>query len=260
MLEKLINKIYLWKKEELVKEIESKYKEQGNLIVNFIYYASLSKYLLHKENLEEDKYYKSLVNWDFLLPDGIALKLFLKYKYKKVMQENLNWTDFTPFLINYLQDKWYKIHLSYYTVYDENVGKPKSDFEKVRKYIEENFKVTKIEWFLSHYKDRGSNFDFERFEKSISDDNYDIKLFLVGIWSPFQEMWTYENKDFFKKNWVLIMDVWGLFDFWTNFEKRAPNWVLKLNWEWLWRLIQNPKKNWTKVKESFGLFKEIVKK
>jgi len=259
MLEQIVNKIYLWKKEELVKKIEEKYKKQSFCIVDFIYYASLSKYIIYDKNNENEAYKKALLNSDFLLPDGIALKLYLKYKYKKNMQENLNWTDFTPYFINYLQDKWYKIHLAYYTVYDENVWKPKSDFEKVQKYIEENFNVSKIEWFLSHYKDRGSNFDFEKYENSIKDNNYDIKLFLVWIWSPFQETWTYKQQEFFKKNGILIMDIWGLFDFWTNFEKRAPKWVLKLNGEWLWRLIQNPKKNWTKVKESFSLFKEIIK-
>jgi N-acetylglucosaminyldiphosphoundecaprenol N-acetyl-beta-D-mannosaminyltransferase len=79
------------------------------------------------------------------------------------------------------------------------------------------------------------------------------------LWTPFQEIWVNKNLNFFKQNWILVMNVGGLFDFWVGFEKRAPKLVRKLNWEWAWRLLQNPKKNWQKVKDSIKLLKYLIK-
>ena len=253
----LVNKIYLWKKSELVKEILEKYEKNLFCIINFIYFASLNSFILEQKNTD---YKNALINWHFLLPDGIALKIYLKKKYIKIIQENLNGTDFTPYFLNYLSNKWYKIHLWFYTVYDEKIGKSKSDFEKVKQYIEKSFRTEKIEWFISHYSKRWEDFNFDKYRQSLSNWQYDVKLFLVGLWSPFQEVWVKKNRQFFKDNNILVMNVWWLFDFWTNFEKRAPKIIRKLNLEWLWRLGQNPKKNWKKVKESLKLFKLIFTK
>jgi UDP-N-acetyl-D-mannosaminuronic acid transferase (WecB/TagA/CpsF family) len=45
----------------------------------------------------------------------------------------------------------------------------------------------------------------------------------------------------------------------VGFEKRAPKIIRKVNLEWAWRLLQNPKKNWQKVKDSIKLVKYLVK-
>jgi UDP-N-acetyl-D-mannosaminuronic acid transferase (WecB/TagA/CpsF family) len=92
----LINKIFLWTKEEVSIQILNFYKQNSYCIVNFIYFANLHKFILDKK---DEKYFQALENWSFLLPDGIALKIYLKSKYKKLLRENLNWTDFTPYFL-----------------------------------------------------------------------------------------------------------------------------------------------------------------
>jgi len=124
--------------------------------------------------------------------------------------------------------------------------------------IKDNFKINNITSFVSHYKDRWTDFDFKKYKETLKND--EINLFLIWLWSPFQEIWTEGNRQFFKENNILVINVGWLFDFWSNFEKRAPKIILKLNLEWLWRLGQSPKKNYKKVLESFKLFKEILKK
>lgn len=250
----MIDKIYLDTKDKLFTDIIDKYKKQWFCIINFIYFASYSKYILEeKDNL----YKKALENCDFLLPDGIALKLFLEKKYKKKVKENLNWTDFTPYFLDKL--KWKNIHLATYSVYDEKIWKRKEDIIKLDTFIKKKYNPKTYISFISHYKNRW-DLDLDKYRQSLANWKYDYKIFLVWLWSPFQEKYIEENRNFFKENDIIVFNVWWLFDFWVWFEKRAPKFIRKLKLEWLWRLWQNPKKNFWKVKESFKLFKILLSK
>lgn len=69
---------------------------------------------------------------------------------------------------------------------------------------------------------------------------YDIVFCNFG--APFQEKFLYSLK---QKNYAkirLAMGVGGSFDFWTGKQRRAPRWMRKLGLEWLFRLIQQPRR------------------
>lgn len=255
-MEKIIFKIYCKSRDQLLDDILKTYNEEKFAIINFIYFANLKRFLLNKKNFHK-KYYKSLKDAHFLLPDGIALKIYLKIKFK-ISIENLNWTDFSPYFLEKTSNL--KRHIAFYTVYDEKIWKKKSDFKKVEGHIKENFKPHSLIWFLSHYSKRWKDFDFNLYQKSLDWDNFDLKILLVWLWTPFQELWIQENIEFFQKNNILIMNVGWLFDFWSWFEKRAPKFVRNLNMERARRFIQSPKKNLWKVLDSFKLLLELAKK
>ena len=59
----------------------------------------------------------------------------------------------------------------------------------------------------------------------------------VGLGAPKQENWMYEHKN--KVN-SLMVGVGAAFDYLAGNIKRAPMWMQKLNLEWLYRLIQDP--------------------
>ncbi len=252
MINNIVEKIYLKSKDCATNEIIKLYKKKSYCIVNFIYYASANKYII--ENFNKD-YYNSLINWDFLLPDGIALKIFLKKKFDKNIKENLNWTDFVPYFLSSIKSS--RTHIWFYTVYDEKIWKNSTDANKVELYIKNKFNPQKIYKAVSHYNSRWTDFNFKDYENSLK-WNFDFKIFLVWLWTPFQEIWIKKNKKFFQKNNILIINVWWLFDFWAWFEKRAPKLIRKLNLEWLWRFGQNPKKNFSKVLESIKLLKNLI--
>ena len=66
-------------------------------------------------------------------------------------------------------------------------------------------------------------------------------ILFVGLGNPKQEEFIIKNKD--KLNNVRIfMPVGGSFDVISRNLKRAPNWVIKLNLEWLYRSFQEPKR------------------
>ena len=61
----------------------------------------------------------------------------------------------------------------------------------------------------------------------------------IGLGAPKQEIFMYEHKD--KIN-SLMVGVGAAFDFFAGNIKRAPAWMQKLNLEWLYRLLQDPKR------------------
>ncbi len=253
-MQSIIKKIYTQDKENLVQDMLDIYKKEKFLVVDFIYFASFYKHIL---KLKDTSYSISLENSHFLLPDGIALRTYLDKKFK-IKADNLNGTDFTPYFLDKVCTS--KTHIAFYTVYDEKIWKKKEDIHIVEDHIKNNFKHKKLDSFVSHYSTRGDDFNFSYYANSLKQWDFDVKIFLVGIWTPFQEKWVQEHIDFFKENSILVMNVWGLFDFWAGFEKRAPKLVRKINLEWAWRFWQNPKKNFNKVLDSFALFKELIKK
>ncbi|MDD6072605.1 MAG: WecB/TagA/CpsF family glycosyltransferase [Clostridiales bacterium] len=63
----------------------------------------------------------------------------------------------------------------------------------------------------------------------------------VGLGAPKQEIWMYEHRD--KINAVML-GVGAGFDYHAGKIKRAPKWAQELCLEWLFRLIQDPKRLW----------------
>ena len=61
----------------------------------------------------------------------------------------------------------------------------------------------------------------------------------IGLGAPKQEKWMWDHKD--RVNGVM-MGVGAGFDFHAGTIRRAPQWIQKLGFEWLYRLFQDPKR------------------
>ena len=61
----------------------------------------------------------------------------------------------------------------------------------------------------------------------------------VGLGAPKQEIWMADHKG--KVN-ALMVGVGAGFDYFVGNIQRAPQWMQKCNLEWLYRLIQDPKR------------------
>jgi len=80
-------------------------------------------------------------------------------------------------------------------------------------------------------------------------DNSNAKVILVAYGAPKQDLWIKRNLNGIQKP-ILAMGVGGTLDFISGYlsldskekVKRAPKWLRKLNLEWLYRLIKQPKR------------------
>lgn len=73
----------------------------------------------------------------------------------------------------------------------------------------------------------------------------------VGLGAPKQERWMYEHRDRIN---ALMLGVGAGFDFHAGTVKRAPNWMRNHYLEWLYRLIQDPKRLWKRYVETNAKF------
>ncbi len=67
------------------------------------------------------------------------------------------------------------------------------------------------------------------------------EILLVGLGSPMQEKWIYNNLTKMSSVKVAI-GVGGAFDFISESIRRAPKFIQKVGLEWLWRFIRQPKR------------------
>jgi len=88
---------------------------------------------------------------------------------------------------------------------------------------------------------------------TINEANPDILW--VGIGSPKQELWM--SKHMSKVNVPVLIGVGAAFDFLSGKKKQAPLWIQRTGFEWLFRLIQEPKRLWQRYAE-YPLFVMLV--
>jgi len=110
--------------------------------------------------------------------------------------------------------------------------------DKVKSYIQGNYPRINI---TGTYSGKISLGDKDLFQK-VLDTQSDIILLALSY--PKQEIFASQLKHYFKDNdhKGVIMCVGGTFDFLAGSQKRAPKWMQKLGLEWLFRLIQQPKR------------------
>lgn len=87
--------------------------------------------------------------------------------------------------------------------------------------------------------------------------DYKPQILFVAFGSPNQELWLYKHKDSLKG--IICMGVGGGFDFISGNIKRAPLFIRKLGFEWLFRLILQPwrwKRQVSLIRYMYLIFKQ----
>lgn len=242
-LEEILSTLELRDSENTTKNILGRYEKKGSSIVHFLYFANIVLNGLDKEKVKSEKkeaLIQALLSGDFLLPDGIALRLLYKKQFQKELP-NLNGTDFLPYFLGNLP-KGKKAEIFLYGATDEVVI-------KAAVHITTTF-GHKVTFAQNGFK------EFDWSEMSAKQEDI-IRILLVGRGSPLQEIWTEKNRSKIEEMNCLVFTVGGLFDFWSGTEKRAPEWMRTCKIEWLYRALSNPKKNLKKTLVSLRLIKYL---
>lgn len=172
--------------------------------------------------LQQDKdvvlhnYFK---NADKNFVDGInllyAINSVLKTKYNS--SDRLPGTDFFEYLPNNQ-----KINIFFYGAQEENCLLAKQR-------IEEKYSNIKICGYINGYTDKTD----EEIVSSINNANTDILIVCLGC--PKQELWINQNYKNLKT--TIVFGNGGSIDFWSGKTKRAPDFFIKIGFEWFYRLF-----------------------
>lgn len=113
------------------------------------------------------------------------------------------------------------------------LGSNEENINLAKSIMEEKYKGLKIVGTHNGYfKEEEGNIIIDKINEIGPD------LLLVGLGSPRQEKWIYNNKD--RLNVKVMIGIGGSFDVMSGNVKRAPSLFIKLNLEWFYRLITQP--------------------
>ncbi len=90
----------------------------------------------------------------------------------------------------------------------------------------------------------------DKIVEDINDNSPDIVW--VGLGSPKQDLWMYEHRD--RIDAPVMIGVGAAFDFLSEVKPQAPKWIRNNGFEWLFRLITEPKRLWRRYLIDNSLF------
>lgn len=83
-------------------------------------------------------------------------------------------------------------------------------------------------------------------------------IVFVGLGAPKQENWIYEHREEYRV--PVSIGIGASFEFAAGFVKRAPLWMQRTGFEWLWRLAMEPKRLWRRyLVEDMEFFRIVLK-
>ena len=181
---------------------------------------------------------KALINCfneqKYQIPDGIGIVIASKINHGK-LKERIAGID----LMNSICQESVK-HDSKIFLY----GAKNDISQKAKKELENTYAGINIVGTCNGFEDEKNVVD----KINLSNAN----ILFVGLGNPKQEEFIIKNKEILK-NVKIFMPVGGSLDVISKTLKRAPNWIIKINLEWLYRLFQEPKRFFRQI----NLFKFI---
>lgn len=217
-MKELFDKLYN-KSEESFYEILEKNLSQNKK--TFIVTANPETFMMS----EKDKEMKKLLLDDdtFLVPDGIGIvKAARMINYD--VKERITGIDIANELLKLGNEQKKSIYL---------FGAKQEVIDSMIKVLEEDYSNLKLVGASNGYE-KDKDKVFEKIVKA----KPDIVLVALGI--PFQEKLIYKHLDEFDKG--IFVGVGGSFDVISGHKKRAPKIFIKLNLEWLYRILKEPKR------------------
>jgi N-acetylglucosaminyldiphosphoundecaprenol N-acetyl-beta-D-mannosaminyltransferase len=192
-----------------------------------------------------DKYYNKIINSAFLVfPDGRPLSIVAKLKGHKNAVRIMGPT----FMENALE--WgQKDNIKHYFF-----GSTEETLNKIKEVIKTKYPAACIAGAISPPYRPLTEEENNCFIEQINKANPDI--IWVGLGAPKQEIWMYEN--YSKLNHGVMIGIGAGFDYLAGNTRHAPEWMKNFSLEWLYRLIQEPKRLWKRYLVTNSIFLFLI--
>ena len=217
-MKELFDKLYN-KSEESFYEILEKNLSQNKK--TFIVTANPETFMMSEKDEEMRKLL--LDNDTFLVPDGIGIvKAARMINYD--VKERITGIDIANELLKLGNKQKKSIYL---------FGAKQEVIDSMEKVLKESYPNLNLVGMSNGYEK-----DKDKIFEKIVKTKPDIVLVALGI--PLQEKLIYKHLDKFDKG--IFVGVGGSFDVISGHKKRAPKIFIKLNLEWLYRTLKEPKR------------------
>ena len=227
--------LYINNKKECYNLIENKLKNKEK---EFIITANPETYMLSRKDPEiSDMIYNKN---NLVVPDGISIvktSNMLGYNIK----ERITGVDLAEYLLTLANKNKYKVYL---------FGASEDVMDKLTNAISTKYpNINLVGGTNGYIKDKDGVMNY------IKTTNPDIVMLALGI--PLQEKLINKHINDFKKG--VFIGVGGSFDVLSGSKKRAPRIFIKLNLEWLYRIVSEPKRITRFIKHNIKYLIVILK-
>ena len=181
--------------------------------------------------LQYDKLYKSaLLKSHVILPDGIAIAIALRFlagfKLKKISGHMLFCYELER--LNQIKGRCFFL------------GSSETTNCLIRTRLTKEYPNIRMDWYSPPFKKKFNEEDNKTMINKVNAFHPDV-LF-VGMTAPKQEKWAAEHFEVIDAKHFCCIG--AVFDFYAGTCHRAPNWMIMMGFEWLHRLISEPKRLW----------------
>jgi len=217
-MRKLFDKLYKKSAQSFYETLSDNLKNNKK---TFVVTANPETFMISEKN--EDVRKMLLDKETIMVPDGIGvLKAGKKIGYN--IEERITGIDIANELLKFGNEQKKSIYL---------FGSKQEVIDSMKIVIKEQYPNLKlVDTSNGYVTDKDKVFD------EIVKLEPDIVLVALGI--PLQEMLIYKHLNRFKKG--IFVGVGGSFDVMSGMKKRAPKIFIKLNLEWLYRIVKEPKR------------------
>jgi N-acetylglucosaminyldiphosphoundecaprenol N-acetyl-beta-D-mannosaminyltransferase len=173
---------------------------------------------------------ESLYKSDILLPDGISI-VYSKYFLTGKKINKIAGADLFHFELNRLNKIGGKCFF---------LGSTDGTLCSIVKNLTNDFPAVIVQTYSPPFKKEFSIDDNKSMIRAIN--TFDPDVLFIGMTAPKQEKWAYSQ--FNELSARHICCIGAVFDFYAGTVKRAPLWMIRLGFEWLYRLLKEPKRMW----------------
>lgn len=190
------------------------------------------------EGVLSKEFQEVINNADITTPDGMPLAKAIKLIYG-LAQDRVAGMDLMPDLIQKCAEDNMSIYL---------YGSTDEVLEKIITKATQEYPVLKIKSYSPPFRVLS---DEEEGEIVNQINQFNPDFVFVALGCPKQEKWMAEHKD--KINSCMI-GLGGAFEVYADVKDRAPKWMQDNSLEWLYRLVQDPKRLWKRYFITNSLF------
>lgn len=189
---------------------------------------------------QDELFKKALQNSDVLVPDGfpvvLAASLIKNVKIRKIAGEDI----FYHFCrqMNLISGKCFFL------------GSSPATLQKLCSRLAQEFPNIKVSSYSPPFKSKFDDDDNRIMLENIR--NFSPDVLFVGMTAPKQEKWVDEQKNEIDAR--IVCSIGAVFDFYAGTTKRPSAFWIKLNLEWLVRLVREPKRLWKRYLVYSPLF------
>ncbi len=194
----------------------------------------------------QDEVFRAQVNKaSLVLPDGKPIVLTIRGFHRKKLERKAG-MDYLPLLLSELNAKGGRIFL---------YGSSVDIQDAMIRRIQREYPYVQIAGSISPAFDKACPLETENHIQQIKASGAHIVLVSLGC--PKQEKWMAENS---KKIPAVLLGLGGAFPVFAGMRKRAPEWMQKYSLEWLFRLMQEPRRMFVRYLYTNTLFLFLLAK